>query len=158
MRLPVLIFSLAVLAITAGCGARDDSVGPKQPPQLRRDVFFDCEATEEQCAQIQRGIEYLRRHANPLCNMYANSAQARFNAPQGEGFRNEPPYNDKDMSVYTNPTYPSDGYTNVHPKFWAGGWSDPATGALIAHEEYHHNGGGETQAVAVQDMCLNQQA
>jgi hypothetical protein len=154
-----LSFAIAMLAITAGCSARDDSVGPKPPPQLRRDASLDCEGTAEECAQIQRGIDYLKNHANPLCNMYGNSAQNRFDAPSGEGFRNSPSGPESegfDMGVGLYPL-PANPYTEVYPSFWTSNSDDAHTGALIAHEEYHHNGGGETQAREVQAQCLNPQ-
>jgi hypothetical protein len=113
-----LPFAIAILAITAGCVAPDYSVGPEQlPPLPRGTVLFDCQLSPEQCAIIEAGIEYLLSHANPMCRLVGSSARNRYDAASGEGYRNrptEPPPDDQlDTSVYSNPIYPSDGYTNV---------------------------------------------
>jgi len=112
----------------------------------------------QKCALIQAGIDAMKAHANPECRLQGGLAQDRFDADSGTaGFRDQPPYQDKDMSVFTNPR---DGYTNVHPPFWSNPYIDQnqATGALIAHEEKHHQGFGEDEAVRTQDACLNSQA
>jgi hypothetical protein len=88
----------------------------------------------------------------------AGLAQGRYDAPAGEaGFREQPPYNNKDMSVNTTP---HDRYTNVHSQFWTNPYihQAQATGALINHEEKHHQGFLEPDALRVQNDCLNSQA
>lgn len=161
LRLTRLFIAVGAFAITAGC-ARDDSVGPEESPSLRRETQLDCEGSVDECAQIQRGIDYLKAHANPLCNMYGNAAQDRYDAAPGvAGFRdtardpNDPTDDNIDMGVPLYPL-PANPYTNVYPSFGPG-IDDAHTGALIAHEEYHHDGGGESQALQIQAQCLNPQ-
>jgi hypothetical protein len=160
VRHPRLSFAVGVLAITTGCSTSDQSVGPEPPHQIRREVFSeDCTLGAEECQQIQRGIDYLRNHANPECRLAGQNAQERFDATSGEGFRSESqPSNhpEWDMGVNPNP-YPSDGYTLVYPRFAAQGYTDYATGGLIAHEEVHHLGGNDNSAYSLQNACLNPQ-
>ncbi len=127
------------------------------PEMPRFDSNFDCQMSPERCGVIQRGIDAMKMHANPQCKLLGDRAQDRYDAASGEGFRDQSPWNGLQMSVFTTPR---DGYTNVHPQFWNNEFinSDQATGALLAHEEMHHQGGDEAEAVKAQDACLNSQA
>lgn len=149
--------------LLTGCTAPDKSVGPDNFPKLpRREAFENCTLDATQCALIQDGITYLKEHANPICRIAGFSAQNRYDAVSGEGFRDQPQYTGLDMSVYMyppgNPNYPSDQYTNVYPSFWSGTHTNATdAGALIAHEEVHHVGGSEPGALSTQNACLNSQ-
>jgi hypothetical protein len=159
VRHPRLSFAVGMLAIMAGCSTSDDSVGPRLQPQLRGEVFLNCTLGVEECQQVQRGIDYLKNHANPECRLAGQNAQERYDATSGEGFRSEPQpsaHPEWDMGVNQD-VFPSDGYTMVYPRFASQGYTDYSTGALIAHEEVHHLGGDENSAKSLQDDCLNPQ-
>lgn len=150
-----LLIAAAFLTVAAGCGV---PLGPEQDlsdlPRFEI-VDMDCQLSATECAIILGGINYLKVHANPLCKIMGTQAEERYDALSGEGFRARPPYGNYDMSVST----PSDGYTNVYPKFWTSGLTDAqSTGALLAHEEAHHLGFGENYALSAQETCLNSQA
>lgn len=123
---------------------------------------LDCQMSQTKCAILQAGINAMKAHANAECRLLGGFAQDRFDALSDRGFREEPQYPGFDMSVYTNLStgQPIDGYTNVYPSFWStpAAGEAQATGALIVHEEGHHQGLNESDASAIQDRCLNSQA
>lgn len=147
----------ALFAALTACSASDSSTGP-EPLVKRRDTTMDCQMTATQCGVIQSGINYLKQHLNPDCRMAGIAAQNRYDSPSGAGFVNMPQESNYDMGVLQTP-FPSNGYTQVYPKFWnSTDQSPPVTGSLIAHEEIHHLGGGDVGAYALQFACLNPQA
>jgi hypothetical protein len=158
--------AVALLLLVAGCRASDHPTGPElaEPGRPLFDVGgLDCQLNAARCAVIQAGIDAMKAHANTLCQNMGNAAQVRYDAGFGiAGFREEAANGTLDMSVYTNLSTgaPLDGYTNVYPGFWSNPFigQNQATGALIAHEEAHHQGANETEAQAVQNTCLNPQA
>lgn len=58
------------------------------------------------------------------------------------------------------PLDPSDGETQVYDFYWNNQHTDNdwSNAALIAHEEWHHNGYGEPAAKAMQNECSTWQA
>jgi hypothetical protein len=169
VRYGISLVAAASLIALAGCQRSDDPTAPelKLPAGPRFDVQnMDCQLNAQQCAAIQAGIDAMKLHANPVCRMYGGFAQDRYDAASGEGFRNDSQQfrsdgTPLDMGVaYTTSssgvtTYSP--YTSAYPDFWAGTASTDAvgTGALIAHEEAHHLGYGESYAQSVQNECLN---
>lgn len=152
--------AIVSLLLVAACSRSDSPTAPALDilTRPRFDTQFDCQLSFDQCQAIQRGITMMKNHPNVMCQNYGALAQQRYDAISGEGYRSQPQYPNMDMSVYYNPW---DGYTNVYPSFWTNPYigQDLATGALIAHEEYHHQGNtDENMANAVQSACLNWQA
>lgn len=157
MRQLASFCAIGVLALSVGCGSHDDVVAPNQwLYHPGHGASLTCEASPDECAQIQRGIDYLRGHANPMCRLAGQNAQDRYDATSGAGFRDAPQQPGFDMGVLQNP-FPSNGYTDVYPSFWNRNWGTTETGALIAHEEIHHLGMDEPEANRTQDACLNAQ-
>lgn len=151
--------SVAALLLAVGC--RSES--PVQPELLRMDrrIFseygMDCQMDAVKCGVLQEGIDAMKAHANPECRILGGLAQNRYDAAAGvAGFREEPQVGSYNMGVNTTPY---DNYTNVYPLFWNNPYigQPQATGALIAHEEKHHQHFGESEAQRVQDTCLNPQ-
>lgn len=141
VRLLRLVFGGVLLAFAGACSISESPVAPEQDlPELPKfEIFSSCEMFPDDCAIIQAGITYLKEHANAICRVAGYAAQGRYDAESGEGFRYKPQYGDMDMSVYTvgpGSWVPADEYTNVYPRFWNSGNTNPqSTGGLIAHEE-----------------------
>ncbi len=149
---------VAPLLLLVGCRA-EDLVQPELEHYSQR-IFtknvMDCQMDAARCSEIQAGIDEMKGHANSMCRVLGGLAQARFDAAPGTaGYRDQPQVPNMDMSVNN----PSDGYPNVYPSFWVNPFigQPVATGALVIHEEKHHQGAGETEAQAAQDACLNPQ-
>lgn len=162
MKLPTLRMAVLVLLVVIGCHGSDSPMEPELavPDLPLFDVYdMDCQLSPERCGAIQAGIDAMKVHPNPTCRYYGELAQDRYDAAPGvAGFREQSQYQEKDMSVYVNQP---DGYTNVYPHFWGTPYSsqDVPTGALVVHEEVHHETGSadETYPNRVQEACLNWQ-
>lgn len=160
VRRLTMCVSVAALLLAVGC--RSDS--PVQPELfiLDRPLFtpylMDCQMDAAKCKILQDGIDTMKAHANAECRILGGLAQDRFDAAAGvAGFREQPQVGEYNMGVNTTPY---DKYTNVYPLFWNNPFigQPQATGALIVHEEKHHQGFGEAEGLRVQDACLNPQA
>jgi hypothetical protein len=159
LRRLTMCVSVAALLLAVGC--RSDSPVQPELDVLDRPLFstygMDCQMDAGKCQMLQDGIDTMKEHANPECRVLGGFAQVRFDAAAGvAGYREQPQIGGIDMGVNTNPY---DNYTNVYPSFWNNPYigQPQATGALIVHEEKHHQYFGETEAQRVQDACLNPQ-
>lgn len=164
LRDPIVRVAVVLFLLVSACRGSDGPTDPEldQAGLPRFDVVqLDCQFSAQRCAIIQAGIDAMKAHANSECRVMGGLAQGRYDAASGMGFREQPQYKDKSMGVNVNLSTgaPLDGYTNVYPVFWSNPFisQDVATGALIAHEEAHHQGSSEAQAEAVQNRCLNPQ-
>lgn len=162
----VLLSGVAMMGLLASCNSAGDVSGPGQVFVGKPSFTLDCQLGPEICAQIREGIEAALAHPNTMCSETAQRALGRFEAPPGEGFRDRSQEQDYMMSVdMTSPTSftPLDGYTNVYPGFWGAGLSPIQVGALVVHEEKHHDGSDSQQHVTgeaekYQQACLNPDA
>lgn len=162
----VLLSVVAIMGVLAGCNSPGDVTGPGKVFVGKPSFTLDCQLGSEICAELREGIQAALDHLNPLCSETAQRALDRFEAPPGEGFRSASQQQDYMMGVLMTTTTsftPASGYTDVYPGFWGAGLSPIQVGALVVHEEKHHDGSDNQphwtgEAERYQQACLNPDA